>query len=302
MLLKTRQKKRVVGNFEGAIYELVKKAATELPGDIVEALEEGRSREDKMGNAYGSLDTILENVSLAKEKRLPICQDTGMIFFEVYHPMGYSTIEMRGKICEAIRQVTRDNYLRPNSVDILTGKNTGDNIGKGSPLIYFHEREEEGFEIWLLLKGGGCENVGVQYKLPDVGLKAGRDLEGVKRCVLEGVYKAQGLGCAPGILGVGVGGDRAGSHYLAKRQLFRKLWDRSEEEEIRELEEEILSLSNGLGIGPMGFGGRTTLLGAKVGFYHRHPATYYVTISYMCWASRRKVMRLSEQGEYEIED
>ncbi len=288
-------------DFKTPMFELIKDASTNLPRDVIDIMEEMRAKEEADSNAKSVLGTILDNVDLAKVEQLPICQDTGMIFLDIYYPSGFSTLMMRKEINEAIKEATQANFLRPNAVDVVTGKNTGDNIGNGSPSIYFNEWEKDYFEIRLMLKGGGSENVGIQYKLPDSTLKAGRDLDGVKRCVLEGVFKAQGLGCAPGILGIGIGGDRGGSYYLSKKQLFRKVKDASPDKELAVLEKDILESANKLGIGPMGFGGLTTLLGVKIGTYHRHPATFFVTITYLCWAGRRKIMTLRQDGGYDID-
>ena len=288
-------------NLTKPIFELIKEASTNLPSDIISVMQKMRDKEVKESNAQSVLNTILENINLAKTEHIPICQDTGMIFIDMYYPSGYSTIKMKSEIAEAIIEATKMNFLRPNAVDIVTGINTGNNIGVGSPSIYFNEWEKDYFEIRLMLKGGGSENVGIQYKLPDSTLKAGRDLEGVKSCVIEGVFKDQGLGCAPGILGIGIGGDRGGSYYLSKKQLFRKLEDENSNAELAKLEKDILESANTLDIGPMGFGGLTTLLGVKIGTYHRHPATYYVTITYMCWAGRRKIMTLKNDGGYVID-
>jgi fumarate hydratase class I len=149
-----------------------------------------------------------------------------------------------------------------------------------------------------LLKGGGSENVGFQYSLPHGALNAGRDLDGVRKVVLEGVFKAQGKGCGPGILGVGIGGDRPHSYWVSKEQLFRPLDDVNPDPRLAELEERILREGNELGIGPMGFGGNTTLLGVKVGSAHRLPASFFVSVSYLCWAARRKTMTV-RNGEVE---
>lgn len=288
-------------DFKSPILELIKEASTNLPQDIIDQMVSMREKEEAGGTAQSVLGTILENIDLAKTETIPICQDTGMVFIDLYYPGGYSQIEMRKGIQEAVKEATKLNYLRPNAVDIVTGENTGNNIGDGSPYIYFNEWEKDYFEIKLMLKGGGSENVGIQYKLPDSNLNAGRDLEGVKRVVLEGVVKAQGLGCAPGVLGIGIGGDRGGSYYLSKKQLFRKLQDTNKDSELAKLEDEIVNSANQLGIGPMGFGGQTTLLGCKIGTYHRHPATYYVTVTYLCWAGRRKMMTLQKDGGYTID-
>ena len=145
-------------------------------------------------------------------------------------------------------------------------------------------------DVRLVLKGGGCENVGAQYSLPNAQLKAGRDLEGVRRVALDAVVKAQGQGCAPGVLGIAVGGDRGASYAWSKQQLFRPLGDRNPDPELAALEETIKAQANELGIGPMGFGGQTTVLDVQMDTMHRLPASFFVSVSYMCWANRRRSM------------
>ena len=135
-----------------------------------------------------------------------------------------------------------------------------------------------------------------QYSLPDAALGAGRDLEGVRRCILDAVHRAQGYGCAPGILGVCIGGDRAGGYEEAKHQLLRKLDDRNRCAELARLEARVLKEANALGIGPMGLGGKTTLLGVKIGSRPRVPASFFVTVSYLCWAARRRSMVVRLKG------
>jgi fumarate hydratase class I len=194
-------------------------------------------------------------------------------------------------------RATKVGYLRQNSVDAITGVNSGTNLGPGSPSFHFHEMDEPGLRVRLMLKGGGSENVGTQYKLPDSGLKAGRDLEGVRRAVLDAVVQAQGKGCAPGVLGVCVGGDRVSAFGESKRQLLRPLPDRNPIPELDTLEQRLLREGNELGIGPMGFGGATTLLGVKIGVLDRLPACYFVTVSYMCWADRKAGVSIDQGGE-----
>ncbi len=288
-------------DFKTPIFELIKEASTNLPSDIVETIKKMKDQEETDSNARSVLNTILENIELSKTKQSPICQDTGAIIFDVYYPSGFSSLEIRNHITEAVKEATGQSLLRPNAVNVITGKNSGHNVGEGAPSIYFNEWEEDHFKIRLMLKGGGSENVGAQYKLPDSSLGAGRDLSGVRKCVLDAVFKAQGLGCAPGILGIGIGGDRGSSYMLSKKQLFRKLQDENPVQELAELEKDIFDSSNQLEIGPMGFGGKTTLLGVKIGAFHRHPATFYVTISYYCWAARRKTMILRSDGGYDID-
>jgi len=261
------------------------------------AIEKARDNEEPGSAAAGALETILKNVEMARQKALPICQDTGTPIFEVYYPAGWSTRALTDQIRKAVAEATRRAYLRPNAVDSLTGENSGDNTGEDFPTIHFHEWEEDHLRVDLLLKGGGCENVSAQYKLPDGALKAGRDLDGVRKVVLDAVYQAQGEGCAPGVLGIAIGGDRGTSYIKAKQQLFRPLEDTNSDPDLAALEERIADEANQLGIGPMGFGGKTTVLGVKIGTQHRLPASYFVSIAYMCWANRRASMNVSTNGE-----
>ena len=277
------------------LLELVRRAATILPEDMIEALERGRAQEEPGSAAEQALATILRNVEMAKQKSTPICQDTGTPIFEVHYPFGVSTRMLTEQIHEAVAQATAKAYLRPNAVDSLTGKNSGNNLGIEFPVIHFHEWDEDRIFITLQLKGGGSENVSTQYKLPDARLGAGRDLEGVRRVVLDAVLKAQGKGCAPGVLGIAIGGDRGTGYLVAKKQLLRPIGDTNPIPELAQLEERILREANELGIGPMGFGGKTTVLGVKIGTAHRLPASYFVTIAYMCWANRRAALNISLQ-------
>jgi fumarate hydratase class I len=279
--------------------ELVRRTSTDLRPDVENALRAAREREAEGSAAQGALDTIIKNVKLAREKSTPICQDTGTPIFYVYYPEGWSTLGLKKQIKEAVVQATARAYLRPNAVDSLTGRNSGDNLGQDFPSFHFHEWEEPYLKADLMLKGGGCENVGVQYKLPDGRLGAGRNLEGVRRAVLDAVYQAQGKGCAPAVIGVAVGGDRGSSYVKSKEQFFRELDDTNEAPELAELEERLTGEANSLGVGPMGFGGETTVLGVKIGALHRLPACYFVTASYMCWADRRRTLTWRD-GEVEI--
>ncbi len=280
-----------------AFVELVRRAATQLPPDMEEAIRKAKEREEPGSAAEGALDTILKNIEMARERSTPICQDTGTPIFEIHYPLGWSTRALAEQIRKAVAIATERSYLRPNAVDSLTGENSGDNTGEDFPTMHFHEWEKDTLHVDLLLKGGGCENVSAQYKLPDARLKAGRDLEGVRRVVLDAVYRAQGKGCAPAVLGVAIGGDRGSSYIKAKQQLLRPLDDRNPTPQLAELEERLYEEANELGIGPMGFGGKTTVLGVKVGTQHRLPASYFVSIAYMCWANRRASMDVTAEGE-----
>lgn len=275
-----------------AFVELIRRTSTQLPADMEDALKEAKENEDEGSAAEGALDTILKNVDMARKNSTPICQDTGTPIFEIHYPVGVSTRRLGDQIRKACAIATENAYLRPNAVDSVTGENSGDNSGIDFPTMHFHEWDEDEVKVELLLKGGGCENVSTQYKLPNVQLGAGRDLEGVRRVVLDSVDKAQGLGCAPAVLGVAIGGDRGSSYVKSKQQLLRPLDDTNEDPELAELEERIFEEGNQLGIGPMGFGGKTTLLGVKMSKMHRLPASFFVSIGYMCWANRRGMMRV----------
>lgn len=271
--------------------ELVRLTATDLAPDVEGSLEQARAREAPGSAAEGALDTILKNVQMARENSTPICQDTGTPIFYVQHPPGWSTSALREQIRSAVAEATAKTYLRPNAVDAVTGKNSGNNLGdEAFPTIHFEEVEGDELVVDLILKGGGCENVGAQYSLPNSDLGAGRDLEGVRKVALDAVYKAQGKGCAPGVLGVAIGGDRGSSYYGSKEALLRKMDATNQDPDLAALEERLYDEANQLGIGPMGFGGETTVLGVKAKGMHRLPASYFVSVSYMCWAHRRRRM------------
>lgn len=273
------------------ILELVRLAATDLPPDIETALHRALQNEQPGSAAHGALETILKNVQLSRQNSTPICQDTGTPIFYVYYPEGWSTRRLRAQIEAAVAEATHRSFLRPNSVDSISGKNSGDNLGgEHFPSIHFEEVEGETLTIDLMLKGGGCENVGAQYSLPNAALGAGRDLEGVRRVTLDAVHKAQGQGCAPGVLGVAIGGDRGSSYTASKQVLFPILDEPNPNPELAALENRLTEEANQLGIGPMGFGGNSTVLGTRITSLNRLPASYFVTISYMCWAYRRRRM------------
>jgi fumarate hydratase, class I len=269
------------------LVELIRYTSSGLGKDVLKAIAEAREREEPGSRAHTTFALMLENVKRAREKSAPICQDTGTLIFYVDYGPEVSPFEVEDAIREAVRQATVKTYLRPNTVDSLTGVNLADNIGPGSPYIHLHPKREKGLRIRLMMKGGGCENVGAQYSLPDTRISAGRDLDGVRRCIIDAVQKAQGYGCAPGTVGVGVGGDRVTSYIESKEQLFRALEDTNPEASLDGLEKELTQSLNSLGIGPMGWGGKTTILGVKIGHRTRVPASFFVSISYMCWAYRK---------------
>ncbi len=282
-----------------SLVELVRRSSAELPDDVHQAVLQSLQNEKKGTIAEAALQIIDRNIALAKKKSQPICQDTGSIIFYVECPVNFDQPAFVQAACMAVREATKKGFLRQNSVDSLTGINDGTTVGLGSPSIHFHQHQQENIEVRLILKGGGCENVGAQYSLPNEKLKANRDLDGCRKVILDAVLQAQGKGCGPGILGVCIGGDRASGYEFSKQQFLRNMQDRNPIAELDQLEQDIVATANRLGIGPMGFGGNTTLLGAKICAANRLPASFFVSISYMCWAYRRQGVTLDQKGQIE---
>jgi fumarate hydratase, class I len=274
------------------ILELIRRTSSNLPADVEARLKASVEKEAPGSAARGALETIMKNIELSRQNSTPICQDTGTPIFYVYYPEGWSTRKLKEQIRTALAEATKRSFMRPNAVDAIYDKNTGNNLG-GDDFPYIHFEEVDASQplmIELMLKGGGCENVGAQYSLPNNQLGAGRDLAGVRKVVLDAVQKAQGQGCAPGILGVAIGGDRGSSYVKSKEVLFDQLGERNADPELASLEERLTDEANTLGIGPMGFGGKTTVIDTKITGLSRLPASYFVSVSYMCWAYRRRKM------------
>ncbi|MFY9397716.1 MAG: fumarate hydratase [Desulfomonilia bacterium] len=279
----------------GSVTALMEKASTVLPGDVRDALSCAHSREPEGSIARETLGLILQSAELSRESGLPICQDTGVPLVMVRAVPEGSMSVVEAAVRAALRSLTERGILRQNCVDPVTGRDTSDNTGDHVPQIHFLPSRGPTL-IQVMFKGGGSENVSAQYSLPDPGLDAGRDLEGVRKCVLDAVFRAQGKGCSPGILGICIGGDRASGYLLAKEALFRRLDLRNESPDLDRLEKTIVEQANELGIGPMGLGGATTLLGARIVSAGRHPACYFVTVSYSCWVTRRASAELDREG------
>ena len=273
---------KAAGGAVGRLVALIKETSSSLPADVEAALRRAARREDAGSPARTALKTILENTAIARSSGTPLCQDTGTLAFYIASSLKhrYTPEAVRA----AVARATELGCLRRNCLDSVSQRSYDDNCGPGAPVIHYGD-DFNG--VTLLMKGGGSENMSRQYSLPDEPLGAGRDLDGVRRCILDAVWRAQGYGCAPGILGVCIGGDRASSFETAKRQLLRPLGDSADSTALRKLERTALLEANSLGIGPMGLGGKTTLLGVKIAALARLPASFFVTVAYMCWACRR---------------
>jgi fumarate hydratase class I len=272
------------------VLELIRRTSTVLPPDVTAVLDLHRALETPGSSADLALQLVAENIALARRRSAPICQDTGTISFYVKTPPGFDQIEFEETCNEAVVEATKLGYLRQNSVDSVTGHNSGNNLGPGSPVFHWHQHGGATVDVRLVLKGGGCENMSAQYSLPATinGKRADRDLEGVFACVLDAVWQAQGKGCGPGFLGICIGGDRASGYDHAKQQLLRTCDDHNPDPNLAEVEARVMEAANKLNIGPMGFGGSLTVGGCKVGTLNRLPASFFVSVAYMCWAYRRR--------------
>lgn len=278
-------------DFKASMLDLVIQTSTNLPADVRVAMSDAIKKESAGTQSSSALDVIATNIDMSTSCVGAICQDTGMPTFEIRTPAGANQVTMRKQIEEAVAEATRLGKLRPNSVDSITGKNSGNNLGAGTPVLHFSQWEnDDEIEVRLLLKGGGCENMNIQYsipcELPHLG-RVDRTLDGVRKCILHAVWQAQGQGCSPGAIGVCIGGDRTGGYACAKEQLFRSLDDTNPDPKLAELEKYIMTTANTLRVGTMGFGGDVTLIGCKIGALNRLPASFFVSVAYNCWAFRR---------------
>ena len=285
--------------FLESITTLIVKTSTDLPPDVRAAMRVAMNEEPEGTRSAQALAIIAQNIDQAADGEGAICQDTGMPTFEVKTPVGANQIWMKAQIKAAVAEATRRGKLRPNSVDSLTGENSGNNLGPGTPIVHFEQWDRDEVEVKLILKGGGCENMNAQYsvptELPHLG-RADRTLEGVRKCILHAVWQAQGKGCAPGAIGVCIGGDRTSGYVHAKEQLFRTIDDVNPDPRLAELEAEIMRTVNTLGVGTMGFGGRVSLIGCKIGALNRLPASFFVSVAYDCWAFRRLGVQLDARS------
>src|SRR5262245_21657856 len=267
--------------FQSRLLELIRRTSAYLPPDVNQVLETHQALEQQGSKAELALRLVARNIALAKKRSAPICQDTGTITFYIKTPVGFDQLELQELACDAVVEATEKGYLRQNSVDSITGRNSGNNLGPGSPVFHWRQHRKDTVDIRLILKGGGCENMSAQYSLPTTinGKRFDRDLEGVRGCVLDAVWQAQGKGCGPGFLGVCIGGDRAVGYEYAKEQLLRDLDDTNPTADLAALEARIMDEANRLSIGPMGFGGQLTIGGCKIAARNRLPASFFVTVA-----------------------
>jgi fumarate hydratase subunit alpha len=272
---------------EEVIVRLLKTAATTLPSDVLGALERARETETELV-ARVQLDTILKNIEMADMRLLPMCQDTGLPLFYI---SGHCDEGLIPAIRKGVERATRTIPLRPNVVDPITRMNGGDNLGDMVPLIHFEPDDREHTDITLMMKGAGSENMSALRMLtPSQGVK------GVKEFILETVVAAGGKPCPPIIVGVGIGGTADLACHLAKKALLRPVDKRSEEGSLRQIEDEMTEALNRTGIGPMGLGGKSTVLGVSIESASCHTASLPVAISLQCWAARRASVRLYPDG------
>jgi len=275
-------------------FNLIKQAVIYLPEDVKRALRKACT-EETSETGRTQLRAILENVELAEKLQVPVCQDTGTITFYVKASSQVKNLHrVEAALVAATRRATREVPLRPNAVDPFTRKNSGDNTGRFAPYLQWEIVPGDGLELTVMIKGGGSENVSaVGMLIPSEGIR------GLKRFVVDAVIKAGAQPCPPTILGVAVGGGADVATKLAKKALLRPLDEASSDRGLAELEREILEAANMTGVGPMGLGGKTTVLGVHVDYAHRHPASFPAAVAFNCWAARRASARLSADGKVE---
>ncbi len=273
-----------------ALADALGRAATVLPTDVVRELEAARGRES--GPARIQLEAILRNVEVAREKAVPICQDTGTLTYFVEFGVRFPLLaELKEALVEAARLATESVPLRPNTVDPLTGANPGDNTGLHIPAVTWEPRDGDDAEVHILPKGGGSENCSALVMLtPSAGLK------GILETVADHVVAREGKPCPPTVIGVGIGGGADLAMKLGKRALLRPVGTRHREPQVAAIEEKLERLINASGVGPMGLGGETTTLAVHVEYAHRHPASLPVGIAVQCWADRRAAVRIGPDG------
>ncbi len=284
-----------IGNLiEDVAFNLLKLAVIRLPSDVKEALQRAY-REETSEAGRVNLKAILTNIEFAEKLNTPICQDTGTIIFYVKAGAGARGLEkVEAALRKATKRATREVPLRPNAVDPFTRKNSGDNTGRFIPYVNWEVTDGDSIEITALPKGGGSENVCVLGMITP-----GEGVKGLKKFVIDAVIKAGAKPCPPNILGVGVGGGADIAMKIAKKSLLRPLNQPNPNPELAQLEKELYEAANSTGIGPMGLGGKFTVLGVNVEYAHRHPASYPVAVAFQCWAARRATACINADGSVE---
>ncbi len=279
---------------EQAAFNLIKQAVVYLPDEVKAALQKAHAEET---SAIGKtqLKAILDNVALAEKNQAPVCQDTGTLTFYVKAGSNVKHLDLvEEALANAVRKATAEVPLRPNAVNPLTQKNSGDNTGRLIPAVHWEIVAGESVEVTVLAKGGGSQNVSALGMLsPSEGLKA------LKRFVVDAVVKAGAQPCPPTILGVGFGGNPNIAMDLAEKTLLRPLGEAHAEPEVAALERELFEAANMTEVGPMGLGGKTTVLAVHVDYAFRHPASFPVAVMFNCWASRHASARIHVDGNVE---
>lgn len=279
---------------ENVGFNILKQAVIYLPDDVKEALKNAYA-EETSDTGKTQLKAILDNIELAEKYKAPVCQDTGTIIF--YLKAGSKAKDLdkvEEALIKATRRATNEVPLRPNAVDLFTGKNSGDNTGRYIPYVNWEMVPGDNVELTVMTKGGGSENVCLGGMIVP-----GEGINGLKKFVIDAVVKAGAKPCPPCILGIGMGGGADISMRLAKKALLKPLTEHNPDPEIAKLEKDIFDAANMTGIGPMGLGGKTTVLGVHVDYAHRHPASFPVAVAFNCWASRRSAARITADGTVE---
>lgn len=280
---------------EDVFVTLLRLAVTDLPQDVVDGLEQALKSESN-STAKSQLEAILENIKLARQGSIPMCQDTGIQIFYLTVGSKFPLVTEIPQIIEnAVRRGTQEIPLRPNTVDPLFHKNPGDNTGQHIPWINWKIVKGKDMQVTAFPKGGGSENV-CQLRM----LTPGQGLKGMKQFVIDAVIEAGAKACPPIIIGIGIGGGADVCMKLAKEQLLRPVGQRHPDQKIASMEEDLLEAINKTGIGPMGLGGDTTSLDVHIDFAMRHPASFPVGFAVQCWAARRASATITSEGKVEF--
>jgi len=273
-------------------FKLIEQASTKLPIDVINALEMAKIHETN-STAKSQLDAILRNIKLAKDKKKPLCQDTGIFSFYLEAGTGFPNLDQIPEIIkDVIKKGTKEIPLRPNTVDPFTGENMGDNTGRNIPYIDWTIASGDKLKITVLPKGGGSENM---CKLGMLSASGG--IKAVKSFVIDSIIEAGAKPCPPNIIGVGIGGGSDIAMKLAKKAVIKPIGEAHLNENVANLEKELLHAANMTGIGPMGLGGKTTILDVHIEYAHRHPASLPVAIVFQCWSARRASAIVTGDGK-----